>query len=85
MPSGRGLGCRVLFRMPYVIPVSCGGFSSNLPVGLVASIHDTSAAMIQKHYAKWITSGLEDMARGAIIPLVPTNEESKVVMLRGAV
>jgi hypothetical protein len=34
--------------------------------------------MIEKHYAKWITSGLEEMARAAIVPRVA---DDKVVCL----
>ncbi|MET2825823.1 integrase [Mesorhizobium shangrilense] len=47
------------------------GIRQNLPIRLVAAAHDTSVAMIEKHYAKWITSGLEEMARAAIVPLMP--------------
>jgi hypothetical protein len=46
------------------------GIRQNLPVRLVAALHDTSVAMIERHYSKWIVSGLEDLARKAIVPLV---------------
>lgn len=46
------------------------GIRANLPLRLVAAMHDTSTAMIERHYSKWITSGLEDMARAAVVPLV---------------
>jgi integrase len=52
---------------------------SNLPLRLVAALHDTSTAMIERHYAKWITGGLEEMARAAIMPLVP---DDKVKVIR---
>jgi integrase len=53
---------------------------SNLPLRLIAATHDTSTAMIERHYAKWITSGLEEMVRAALVPLVP-DDGDKVVRL----
>jgi len=47
------------------------GIASGLPIRLVAAMHDTSVAMIEKHYSRWIVEGLEDMAARAIIPLHP--------------
>ena len=38
--------------------------------------------MIERHYSKWITSGLEEMARAAIVPLVAPDDENKVIELR---
>lgn len=55
---------------------------ANLPLRLVASLHDTSTAMIERHYAKWISHGLEDVARAAIGPLVP-GDDAKVIRLPG--
>ena len=60
------------------------GIRANLPIRLVAALHDTSTAMIERHYSKWITSGLEEMARAAIVPLVPPSTGGQVVQLRGA-
>ncbi len=63
--------------MPAVIPCSLRhssivrGIRANLPIRLVAALHDTSTAMIERHYSKWIATGLENMARAAIVPLVP--------------
>ncbi len=68
--------------MPTVIPYALRhssivkGIRANLPIRLVAALHDTSTAMIERHYSKWITSGLEDMARAAIVPLVTAREGS---------
>lgn len=56
------------------------GLRQNLPVRLVAALHDTSVAMIERHYAKWVADGLEDIAAKAIIPMVPT-DKSNVVRL----
>jgi integrase len=44
---------------------------AGLPIRLVSALHDTSVGMVEKHYSKWITSGLEEMARAAIVPLAP--------------
>lgn len=49
------------------------GLRANLPLRLVAALHDTSSEMIERHYAKWITHGLEEMVRAAIVPLVPSD------------
>jgi integrase len=77
-------------EMPDVIPYALRHSSivrairRNLPIRLVAASHDTSIGMIEKHYAKWIVSGLEDLLRSAIVPLVPTDLASDVVVpLRG--
>lgn len=48
------------------------GIRAGLPVRLVAANHDTSVSMIERHYSRWISDGLEDMAAAAVIPLVPT-------------
>ncbi|MER9167698.1 tyrosine-type recombinase/integrase [Mesorhizobium australicum] len=56
------------------------GIRANLPIRLVAALHDTSIAMIERHYTAWVTSGLEEMARAAIVPLVP-QEGNNVVQI----
>lgn len=43
---------------------------ANLPVRLVAALHDTSIAMIERHYARYITDSLDEMAARAIVPMV---------------
>lgn len=43
----------------------------NVNVRLVAALHDTSVAMIEKHYAAYIVDALEDIVRAAIVPLMP--------------
>ncbi|MER9533014.1 tyrosine-type recombinase/integrase [Mesorhizobium sp. M0309] len=74
--------------LPDVIPYALRhssivkGIRANLPIRLVAALHDTSTAMIERHYSKWITSGLEDLARSAIVPLVPQNGDAQVVRLK---
>ena len=54
----------------------------NLPVRLVAALHDTSAAMIEAHYSAFIVDALDALSAGAVIPLVEQLNE-KVVRLRG--
>jgi len=54
---------------------------ANLPLRLVAAMHDTSTTMIERHYSKWITGGLEEMARSALITFVP-DDGGNVVNLR---
>lgn len=43
------------------------GLVKNLPVRLVAALHDTSVEMIEKHYAAFIIDMTEDMARQTLI------------------
>jgi integrase len=75
--------------LPEVIPYALRhssivrGIRQNLPIRLVAALHDTSVAMIERHYAKWITSGLEDMARAAIVPLVSPEAGGRVIQFTG--
>jgi hypothetical protein len=49
----------------------------------VAATHDTSTAMIEKHYSGSISSMLDDMADAAVVPLVGKKEPAKVVSIRG--
>ncbi|MER8678313.1 integrase [Mesorhizobium sp. M0037] len=64
-------------KLPAAIPYSLRhtsivrGIRANLPIRLVAATHDTSVGIIEKHYSKFIVTGLEDMLRAAIVPLVP--------------
>ncbi|MER8993540.1 integrase [Mesorhizobium sp. M0678] len=72
--------------LPGVIPYALRhssivrGIRANLPIRLVAAVHDTSAQMIERHYAKWIVSGLEELVAKAVVPLVP-DEGGNVVSL----
>jgi integrase len=43
------------------------GLKKNLPVRLVAALHDTSVDMIEKHYAAYIIDMTEDMARQTLM------------------
>lgn len=48
------------------------GLKAGLPLRLVAALHDTSAAMIEKTYAAFIVDAAEDLARQAVVALAPT-------------
>lgn len=43
------------------------GLRAGLPVSLVASLHDTSIKMIEKHYAAFIIDMTEDLARQSLM------------------
>jgi len=46
------------------------GLLEGSPIRLVAALHDTSVEMIERHYSRWITEGLDEFAARAIVPLV---------------
>lgn len=54
------------------------GLRANLPIRLVAALHDTSVAMIERHYSRWITEGLEEMVARAIVPLRPARPAAQL-------
>jgi hypothetical protein len=43
------------------------GLKKNLPVRLVAALHDTSVEMIEKHYSAYIIDMTEEMARQTLM------------------
>ncbi|CAH0174017.1 tyrosine-type recombinase/integrase [Roseomonas sp. CECT 9278] len=45
------------------------GLRAGLPVRLVAAVHDTSTAMIERHYGAHIVDAAEDLLRRALVPL----------------
>lgn len=58
--------------IPYALKHSSivRGLRVGLPIRLVAAIHDTSVAMIERHYSRWITEGLDELAARAVVPMV---------------
>ncbi|MGE4249056.1 MAG: tyrosine-type recombinase/integrase [Parvibaculaceae bacterium] len=60
------------------------GIRANLPLRLVASLHDTSTEMIEKHYAKYIVDGLEELASRAVVPLVPAGDDNVIPLSKSA-
>lgn len=63
--------------LPVIVPYAfrhssiVRGIRANLPIRLVAALHDTSAAMIERYYSRWIADGLEELAARAVVPIVP--------------
>ena len=49
-----------------------------LPIRLVAALHDTSVQMIERHYSRWITDGMDELAAKAVVPLVPPEGDNIV-------
>jgi integrase len=57
---------------------------ANVPVRLVASLHDTSVAMIEKHYSKYINDHADVITRRAMLDFSAGDEQTNnVVPLRG--
>jgi hypothetical protein len=73
--------------LPEVIPYALRhssivrGIRANLPIRLVAALHDTSVQMIEKHYSRWIVDGLEELAARAVVPLVHDVSDDVVRLL----
>jgi hypothetical protein len=72
--------------IPEVIPYALRhssivrGLSKGLPIQQVAKLHNTSVKMIERHYAKYIATALEELARAAVVPLVPRGGGNVVPM-----
>jgi len=70
--------------LPDVIPYALRhssivrGIRANLPIRLVAALHDTSVAMIERHYGRWVADGLDALAASAVVPLLPADEGNVV-------
>ena len=62
--------------VPYVKPYALRHSSivralhSGLPVRVVAALHDTSSSMIERHYSAHILDMADELARGALVPMV---------------
>lgn len=74
---------RVRAQLEHVVPYSLRhssivrGLRANLPIRLVAALHDTSVAMIERHYARWIVDGLDELAARAVVPLIGKTEQAE--------
>jgi integrase len=72
--------------MPEVIPYAfrhssiVRGLRKGLPIQQVAKLHNTSVKMIERHYAKYIATALEDLARAAVVSLAPRSTGNVVPM-----
>lgn len=68
---------RARAELPCVIPYALRhssiirGIRANLPIRLVAALHDTSVGMIERHYGRFIADGLDELAARSVVPLVP--------------
>jgi integrase len=51
--------------------------SQNVPIRFVAAVHDTSIAMLENHYAKFVTNEVEDRIRRAVVSF----ESAEIVTL----
>jgi len=47
------------------------GLRAGLPVRLVGAVHDTSVAMIERHYGAFIVDATEDLLRRAVVEMMP--------------
>ena len=54
----------------------------NVPVRLVAELHNTSIKMIEKHYSKYITEHSDDISRHALLQHEPPSGENVVALAR---
>jgi integrase len=52
----------------------------NVPIRLVASLHNTSVTMIEKHYSKYITEHSDDISRSALLHPGPPIGDAIVVL-----
>ena len=54
----------------------------NVPIRLVASLHNTSTKMIEKHYSKYITEHSDDISRHALLHHEPPAADNVVALAR---
>ncbi len=54
----------------------------NVPIRLVASLHNTSVAMIERTYSKYITEHTDDISRRALLQHEPPAGENVVALAR---
>ena len=55
----------------------------NVPIRLVASLHNTSVAMIEKHYSKYITEhSSDDISRHGLLHRSPPAADNVVALAR---
>jgi integrase len=55
---------------------------ANVPIRLVASLHDTSARMIERHYSRFIAEYADEYARAALLQPEPPAGDNVVPMVR---
>jgi hypothetical protein len=52
----------------------------NVPIRLVASLHNTSVRMIERHYSKYIVEHSDDISRKALLQHEPSGGDNIVVL-----
>jgi integrase len=55
---------------------------ANVPIRIAASLHDTSARMIEAHYARFITEHSDELSRAALLQHEAPSGENVVPMVR---
>jgi integrase len=55
---------------------------ANIPIRLVASLHNTSVAMIEKHYSRYIVEHSDDISRKALLQHEPASGDNIVALAR---
>jgi len=53
----------------------------NVPIRIIASTHDTSVAMIERHYSRYITEHSDDISRRALLQHELPGGENVVVLV----
>ncbi len=59
------------------------GLRAGLPVRLVAALHDTSSAMIERHYAAFIVDAMDEFAARAVVPFTTAPATVRSIARRG--
>jgi hypothetical protein len=50
---------------------------------MVGKLHDTSSTMIERYYGRFISDALHELARAALVPLMPAPVEELRLVGRG--
>jgi integrase len=53
----------------------------SVPIRIIASTHDTSVAMIERHYSRYITEHSDDISRRALLQHEPPSGENVVLLV----
>jgi integrase len=59
------------------------GLRAGLPATMAAALHDTSSTMIERYYGRFISDALHDLARAALVPLMPAPVEKLRLVEQG--
>jgi hypothetical protein len=55
----------------------------NIPIKLVADLHDTGVVQIERHYGKFITRHADALIQASLLDTSPAPAPANVVSLRG--